>query len=309
MIVMGIVSGSTFRLVSDQASAAIVAQAEAAATEAEYWANQAALASGIPVGAKVVFAERLGVIPGTDVTAAAKALYDGLSDAIVIWSPGTYDLTDYILVNGDYVTTCCLAGRDAINIRQKTWGLPCFSTADPTNTSVRPNGVRFLDMGGEAWNNGVKCYFYDAFFGPGSAGPYTCSADLATTAAEVHLFRNGVYETPASISGLGTTTITLTLSTPQGASDYMLIKVTNKTSLDNGDALWGSDAAAECAFIYHGGGDDFVAERLRIEGFVCPVSYFGSWSSQASTHIALVQLSEISPSTTSTFCCSRRVVF
>lgn len=223
--------------------------------------------------------------PGGDVTTAAKALYDGLSDAVVIWAPGTYDLTDYILVNGDNVTTMCPAGRDAINIRQRTWGLPVFSTADPNDTSVRPNGVRFHDMGGEAWNNGVKCYFYDAFFGLGASGPYTCAADASSTSAQVFLFRNGVAEAPASVSGAGTTTITVTLSVPQAGTDYINIKVTNKDDFYGDASLFGQGKAAESAFIFHGGGDGFVAERIWAEGFVCPIAYFGDWtSSGASSH-------------------------
>lgn len=252
----------------------IFVKADAIASSSGAWVRD--------VRGKVIYAEHFGVSPGTDVTAAAKALYDGLSNAVVIWSPGTYDLTDYILVNGDYVTTCCLAGRDAINIRQKTWGLPCFSTADPSDTSVRPNGVRFLDMGGEAWNNGVKCYFYDAFYGPGSSGPYTCSADTSATASKVYLFRNEVLETPGSISGLGTGTITVTLSTPQSATDYICIKVTNKDDLFGQTSLWIAGSAqkgSDSAFVFHGGGDDFTAERLSVEGFVCPLSIWGDWTS------------------------------
>lgn len=76
MIVLGIVSGSTFRLVSDQASAAILAAAEAAVAEAETLVGQAATALqpediGVDVAAyndrriaQVIVADDTGLYPG-----------------------------------------------------------------------------------------------------------------------------------------------------------------------------------------------------------------------------------------------------
>lgn len=234
-------------------------------------------------GRKEIDVLAYGIRAGEDVTAIARSIYSGLSNAKVIWPAGSFDLSDFIPVYGDFVETQGAGRRDTI-FRQKTWGRPVFATADPANMSVRPVGVRFFDFGGEAWNSNVKCYFHDAFFAPGSAGPYICGADPSTTAGKVFLFRNGVLENPASITGLGTSSVTLTLSSPQGANDYILIKVTNKDDLQAATSLWISgvaQAASDSSLIFHGGGDDFVAERLHAEGFVCPVAFYGDWTSNA----------------------------
>ncbi|MCF6368347.1 hypothetical protein [Rhizobium halophilum] len=230
-------------------------------------------------GRRIIYAAQFGIVPGHDVTAPAKALYASLAHAEVNWSPGSYSLTDYIGVYGENVISRCPSGRHAITIRQLTWGLPVFSTADPDNPAVRPRGVKFYDLGGEAWCDGVKCYFYDSFY-PVDLGVYRCEAHPTTTAAEIFLLRNGVLEEPASISGLGTDEVTITLSSPQLAGQMILIKVTNKRDLHGQPAIWGQGKAAESALIFHGGGDDFRAERLHVEGFVAQVAYFGDWTSQ-----------------------------
>lgn len=80
MIVLGIVSGTTFRLVSDQASAAIVAAAEAAADRAE---AAAALA-----GAGFIFPE---LLPSWNSSDASQAIEDACS--LSATSGGTVKLT------------------------------------------------------------------------------------------------------------------------------------------------------------------------------------------------------------------------
>ncbi len=102
MIIMGIVSGSTFRLISDQASAAIVAAAEAAAAEAADYAEFAKnnwVVSGPFVGTGAEADYLLAVDPGS-----TNNMFVDVDGLIQITSDGAYALVyiadlPYIRIN------------------------------------------------------------------------------------------------------------------------------------------------------------------------------------------------------------------
>ncbi|MDX0499012.1 hypothetical protein GOC68_22485 [Sinorhizobium medicae] len=93
MIVMGIVSGSTFRLVSDQVSAAIVAAAEAAADRAEEAASEAAnkVSRGGDTMTGNLGIEKIGPTLTLNDTGAGQARIRGQRNGVTRW---TLDLGD-----------------------------------------------------------------------------------------------------------------------------------------------------------------------------------------------------------------------
>ncbi len=99
MIVMGIVSGSTFRLVSDQASSAVLAACEAAQAAAE----AAAAAAGVSMAS--LGGDPLGTTDCTAILDAAEAIYNH-----IIVGPGVY-LVDSNRTWSDTVTYEFRGGR------------------------------------------------------------------------------------------------------------------------------------------------------------------------------------------------------
>ncbi|WP_201453966.1 hypothetical protein [Sinorhizobium meliloti] len=130
MIVMGIVSGSTFRLVSDQASSAIIAQAEAAQT--------AAAASAAAAAASAAAAEGVGV-------------------PVAVWPSGTLR-TMKVRATDTYCILDAPGAADPAGVNDSTsafeamvaGGVKCEITAGSfvlTRKLVIPDGVELIGQG------------------------------------------------------------------------------------------------------------------------------------------------------------------
>ena len=122
MIVLGIVSGSTFRLVSDQSSTAIAAAAEAAQVAAEAAAAQAAAAAASVVNLISLGCDDTGSADCSAILNAAELTYKHivipagkfLVDTGRIWRSGvTYHWEGGQLVNGVGMTQTFLANLEA----------------------------------------------------------------------------------------------------------------------------------------------------------------------------------------------------
>lgn len=238
-----------------------------------------------------------------DITTIARSIYEGgsagdrLTHADVFWPEGIWNATDYIGVFGEGVITWATLGT---YYRQHTWTKPFFVTANPDDTLVRPDGVEFHGGRFEAYVNGDPAYFFHAQFGAESNGvtEYNVEADPDITTAD-HVFvtrrsggaptllQNGVDYT---LSGIGTSTLSIGLNVAHGATDIADVKVTNKW--DCGDyqeendltSIYGQskyNKANESSPIWHGGGDRFVVEDIHVEGFVAILRIDGDWVSDA----------------------------